>query len=146
MRENRQYEIQGTVALARREDWGSDRNVIDYDVARRSYEARQRLAARQAGLSTNAHAFRKQQIAPSMREDRLQRIVEDAYTPNRSILDAVGDLGSKAYEAISSHPFAYQLRHGSLRGRPLKGATYRQVFSTTAFCAALSCLMVFLGA
>ena len=45
MSERLLYEIQGTSALAYPKPQGADKHVIDYDIARRSYESHRRLDA-----------------------------------------------------------------------------------------------------
>jgi hypothetical protein len=141
MNENWRYEVYGTTALATREERHSSSTIIDYDIARRSYEARQRLAQRQAA----SHARNQQRIAPSRRSS-LQRVVEDAYTPERGPVETLGDMCRQACNAIASHPFTTQLIHGSLRGRRVSASTYRDVLSTSVVCVALSSLMIFVGA
>ena len=146
MNENRRYEVRGSMALAAREERTGSHNVIDYDIARRSYEARQRLARRQANLHQAGYADPRQMGIASTSRRSLQKMVEDSYTPQRNIFEVASDMGNQLRKAILSHPFVEQLKYGSLSGRPMQGATYRQVMSTTVVCVAISSVMVFVGA
>lgn len=145
MNQNRRYTVQGSIALAYCDERDGGQNIIDYDIARRSYEARCRLAARQAQIRQQSAVQEKRIAVSSPRRDSLQRIAEDSYTPGWSLIDACGHMVRSARETIGSHPFVDQLKHGSLRGRRADGETYHQVFSTTVACVVLSSVMVFIG-
>ena len=146
MLENNRYGIQGTAALAYRDEHETRGAIIDYDVARRSYEARCRLAARQANLARKDQHISRGRPNRNTEKAEFQRIVEDAYTPGRTASQALGDFAREAQRAIASHPFIDQLKYGSLKGAPIGNATYRQVFGTTAVCTVLSAITIFVGA
>jgi len=147
MNENRRFETRGTAALACRVEGEGHANVIDYDIARRSYEARVRLAARQErrNLEVSQHSHR----ADSRSERnalRMQDVVESTYTPHMGMAESVGNALRNACHAIAAHPFVEQFRHGSLSGEELHGITYRQAIHSATACLALSMVMIFVGA
>lgn len=145
MNGNYRYEVRGSQALACRYKVGEEDNLIDYDVARRSYEARIRLARRQqqaaedfGGSAKDAGMYAKERLS-------LTRVARVSYTPERTSVDAVAELAHKAAVAVSEHPFVDQLKHGSIEGRQMGNITYRQAFSTGAICMALSAVLIFVG-
>ena len=146
MMQNCRYEVRGTMALAY-EDRREETNLIDYDIARRSYEARRRLAQRQQRAAAEkpvTHAHHNRQL--STRRPTLEETVASSYTPDRTTTQMLSDLVSRLGDAVSSHPFVDQLRYGSLRGVETGKATYKQVFSSATVCVVLSALMIFVGA
>ena len=145
MNGNCRYDVRGTEALACRFERKGERNLIDYDIARRSYEARQRLAKRQQRANAPVQPSRRHMDQRAHREVTLVDVVESAYTPNRHAIDSIADTLQQAKSAITSHPFWDQLRYGSLAGKDTGRMSYRQAFSTTTVCLTLSVLMVFLG-
>ena len=147
MNGNHRYEVRGTEALACWSEKGSSRNVIDYDIARRSYEARQRLARRQQHSQVPARPAHKQAERLARKQSlTFADVVESEYTPGRTTVDSVGDLLHQAKSSLVNHPFWYQLRDGSLKGIDSGKTTYRQVFSASTVCLTLSMVMIFLGA
>lgn len=147
MNGNHRYEVRGTEALACRYERGSSRNVIDYDIARRSYEARQRLARRQQRSTVPACPSQRQSERLARKQDlTFADVVESGYTHDRTTVDSVGDLLRHAKASVVNHPFWWQLRDGSLKGIDSGKVTYRQVFNTSTVCLALSMVIVFLGA
>lgn len=147
MNGNHRYEVRGTGALACRIEQEGSRNLIDYDIARRSYEARQRLAHRQQRAQVPAHSAKREVLSHARKRDlTLADVVEQEYTPNRTMVDSVGEMLHHAKTAVANHPFSTQLRNGSLKGEFNGKMTYRQAFNTSTVCLALSALMIFLGA
>ena len=147
MNGNHRYEVRGTEALACRYERGSSRNVIDYDIARRSYEARQRLARRQQRAQVPAcPSQRKSERLARKQEYTFADVVESEYTPGRTSVDAIGGILRQAKSSIVNHPFWWQLRDGTLKGIDTGKATYRQVLNTSTICLAVSMVLVFLGA
>ena len=144
MNQNRCYEIHGTQALACRFDREREADIIDYDIARRSYEARRRLAQRQQRAHAEASLRQRPAEREIARRVRLQDLVEDNYTPNRTMLDALGDTAGKVAEAISSNPFVYQLKHGTLRGFETGKTDYRNVITSVTLCLSFTAVISFL--
>ena len=145
MNANIKYETRGTEALACRIGREREHNLIDYDIARRSYEARQRLAQRQQRAQNPVRSAQNPRQVTRKRNLSLVDAVESTYTPNRSVIDNIGDMLFQVKSTIQSHPFWTQLKNGSLAGHDSGRLTYREVFNTTSACFALSALMVFLG-
>ena len=146
MNQNIRYETRGTIALACSHDAEREQNIIDYDLARRSYEARRRLAARQAKQRAQAGIQDANLAVAPMRHRNLQRIVEESYTPSQDTVEGLGSLVRGACDAIASHPFVTQLKEGTLKGKPIPGLSYRQVFSSGVVTIMLSSVIIFLGA
>ena len=145
MNGNYRYEVRGSQALACRYVDGEERNIIDYDVARRSYEARMRLEQRKrnAGATVRSHAHPASEHAES--RITLSGVARSSYTPERTMLDVLADAAHAVACAIREHPFVDQLKHGSAAGKQMGEASYRQVFSTGAACMVLSTVLVFVG-
>ena len=145
MNGNYRYEVRGSQALACRYIDGEERNIIDYDVARRSFEARMRLEQRRQ--RTDAATRSRTHAAHERAESRitLSDVARSSYTPKRTMLDALADAAHNVACAIREHPFVDQLRHGSAAGKQMGETTYRQAFSTGAACMALSAVLVFVG-
>ena len=150
MNEIRRYEIQGTAAMACKEYQREESALIDYEVARRSYEARVRLAQRQAAerRSMSRHESRRQ-VPLAGRYSRsmgLQDAVRHSYTPHQSVSRTISNMWEQAVHTVANHPFWYQLKKGTTEGRETGKATYKQVFTSATVCMALSAVMVFVGA
>ncbi|MDO4399583.1 MAG: hypothetical protein Q4D27_01385 [Coriobacteriia bacterium] len=150
MNEIRRYEIQGTAAMACKEYQRGESALIDYEVARRSYEARVRLAQRQAAgqRSMSRHESRQQVSHVNRRSGHigLQDAVRRSYTPHQSVSRTVSNMWEQAVHTVANHPFWYQLKNGTTAGRETGKATYKQVFTSATVCMALSAVMVFVGA
>lgn len=143
MNEIRRYEVRGTAAMASREELPERGAIIDYDIARRSYEARQRLARRQA--SSGKPAARGMQSRGTVSRMSALDAARASYTPGSSMFGTLGDIVRNIGFAISQHPFLEQLRHGSDAGFETGKATYRQVFTSATVCMAVSAAIMFVG-
>ena len=145
MVETRRYEVKGTAALACREEVRGEEGFIEYDAARRAFEARQRLEARRqrAGRTCTQDIQR----ASRARDKRLslQDVVEDAYQPQSSTTSFLTYAYVSLRDAVLSHPFTHQLRYGTLAGKPAKHGTNRQIFGTTVASMAFTALIVFVS-
>jgi len=144
MNQNSCYEIRGTQALACQFDREREASIIDYDIARRSYEARKRLAQRQQRANSNASLQRRPAKREMAQRVTLQDLVEDSYTPNRTMIDTLGDIASKIAHAAATNPFAYQLKHGTLRGFETGKTDYRDVITSVTFCLSFTAVLTFL--
>ena len=148
MMQNRRYEVRGSMALAYSDQ--QDENLIDYDIARRSFEARQRLALRQQRAAreamTRTRPHHDHQEIASRKRPTLEETMASSYTPGRTMSGAANELLTQLGTAISSHPFVYQLRYGSLRGEESGRMSYRHVVRGTTVYVAISAFMLFIGA
>lgn len=147
------HEIEGTAALATHADARHQARVIDYDIARRSHEARQRLARRQAARNRAAgegkrsvEAVSRAPLAqPAHQQMTLQKLVSESYEPNRTVAEFLADAFAKCADAIVSHPLWVQAKTGSLAGKDFGHLTDRQIVSATAVTTVVGAAMIFIG-
>lgn len=146
MAENMRYEVRGTTALAapRR---GGEENLIDYDIARRSYEARQRLAARQAHAREAGNLVSRGKTGGhSSSRPTMQEVVWETATPGRMASSSLRETAQGARVALLTNPIWLDLLEGTARGQATGKATYRQVLHATTIGLAMCAAIVFLGA